>query len=67
MLKSLIPHVLQEPFGRNLAPLPGTLGRFVDEPCNREKLRALQIAALGIGDLVARGAPLFGDRSLAMA
>src|SRR5262245_22347210 len=51
-----IPDVLQEPLGRNLAAETGAFHRLVDLAGDRIKLRALQVAAFGIGDLVGRGA-----------
>ena len=58
-----IANILQKPFGRNLAPEAGLLGELVDFARHRVELGALQIAALGIGDLVRRAAPfhLAGD------
>src|SRR5436309_9992192 len=59
----LIPNVLQKPFGRNLTPEAGSLGELVDLTRHRVELGALQIAALGIRDLIRRAAPfhLAGD------
>src|SRR5437763_12811639 len=53
-----ISYLLQEPFRRNRAAEAGALGELVDPAGDREELRALQIAAFGIGDLVGGGAAL---------
>src|SRR5580704_5457768 len=53
-----VPDVLQEPFGRNLPAEAGAPGELVDLAGDREELRALQVAALRIGDLLAAGAAL---------
>src|SRR5262249_61971876 len=54
--RGLVPDVLQEPFGGNLAAKPRAPHRLVDFAGDRVELRALQVAAFGIGDLVGRGA-----------
>src|SRR5258708_658672 len=56
--QSLVPDVLQEPFGRNLAAEAGPFSELIDLAGDREELRALQVAALRIRDLVAGGAAL---------
>src|SRR5437868_11266294 len=45
---------LQKPVGWNFAAQSCRFGKLIDKSRHREELRALQIAALGIGDLVAR-------------
>src|SRR5689334_2479841 len=53
-----IPDVLQEPLSRDFEPQAGRLRALVDLRGDRKELRALEIAALRIGDLIARGAAL---------
>src|SRR5438105_15774310 len=47
---------LQEPFGGNFTPQSCRFGALIDKACDRKELGPLKIAALGIRDLVARGA-----------
>ena len=54
----LVADVLQEPFGGNLTAEAGAFRKLVNFSGYRVKLGALQIAALRIGDLLRRGAPL---------
>src|SRR5262245_55350972 len=54
--KGLVPDVLQEPFGRDLAARPSAPGGFVHLAGDRIELRTLEVAALRIGELVGRGA-----------
>ena len=56
--ESSVANVLQKPFRRNLPAEAGALRQLVDFAGDGVKLRALQIAAFRIGDLVRRGAPL---------
>src|SRR4051812_39015124 len=52
-----IPDVLQDPLGGNLVPGARRSRRLVDAPGDRVELRALQVAALGVGHLLRRRAP----------
>ena len=55
---SSVPNILEKPLGRELPADAAFAGRFVDGSRNRVKLGALDIAALGIGDL-SIGRPAF--------
>src|ERR1700730_15140643 len=55
---SLVPDVLQEPFGRDFAAEAGLSGELINLAGDGEELRALQVAALRIGDLVVGSAAL---------
>jgi len=48
---SLIPNILQQPFRRNFPAQAFRFGQLVDLAGNSKKLRALDIAALGVRDL----------------
>ena len=57
MAQLSIANVLEKPFGRDLTAEAGYLGEFVDLARHRVKLGALQIAALGVSNLIRRAAP----------
>jgi hypothetical protein len=49
---SSIPNILQQPFRRNFPAQPFRLGQLVDLAGNGKELRALDIAAFGVSDLL---------------
>jgi hypothetical protein len=48
----LIPNILQQPFRRNFPAQPFRLGQLIHLAGNGKELRALDIAALGVSDLL---------------
>src|SRR5947207_14837462 len=58
----LVSYVLQEPIGGKVASEPRAARSLVSRRGDREKLGALDVAARGIGDLLARGAAALTSR-----
>src|SRR2546430_7784530 len=58
----LVSYILQEPIGGKVASEPLAARSLVSRRGDREKLSALDVAALGIGDLLARGAAALPSR-----
>jgi len=54
MVHYLVSDVLEKPFCGNFPTKTPLFGEFIDPACNRKKLRALNILALRVGNILVR-------------